>query len=934
MPPLVAAAVIALVEVGFTFATAIAITSAITTFAIGQLISAGIGLITASSGRKAGGTSVDRLADLSRFLTQSSVESHKIIYGTSRIAGNISFRGFSDSGEQKHTGGSFSTDTRTNLFQHLIVTLAGHESDSIPEIYLDGQLCTIDADGYVTNSDYTFGDIYGVRIIKHLGSPTQTADAKLVSEYADWTSDHRLRGITYIYIRFRMENFSDNIPTVNSVVKGAKVYDPRTATTAWSDNWALCCLDYLLNSQYGFGADISTEIDTTSFNAAANISDETVNILPSGTQKRYTANGIIDTAGILVDNLQSLISGGAGAIVYEQGRFKCFAAAYDTPAVPIDDSWFIGDLEILTRKPRTDLFNTVKGVFIDPAKDWAATDFPEITNATYQTQDGGEKIVSNIQLPFTTDIQRAQRIAKIILEKGRQGITATLNLNLKALPISVFDNVYITNTTLGWSSKVFRVLSWGVNPEGGVTITVQEESSASYDWASGEATVTDPAPDTNLPSPFIVPDITGLVLTSGTSTLYIREDGTVMSRIKATWDAISNPYVQFNGKVEIQYKPSANSEWEKNGYVGGGEIFDFILDVQDGEEYDVQVRAVNSFGNVSGWTTSLNHTVVGKTAPPSDVATFTIFQNFGALIFKWGFVSDIDLGGYEIRFSTNLTADWDSMIALTVVNAGTELTSLALPPAIYKLCIKARDTSANYSLNETCQIIEVTNNNDIIAEVSHYSAWLATKTNYFLDPLKGWLMPNDQDPATGNDFVVFDTFILNPYSTYSYEYIEIDIGLDNPVRLYSSLTYEAGVGMTGTPDIFQQIDYKTSSGSYDGYEDASNLGIVNARYAKYKFIQNYVSGDPVCYITEYKNVADAQERTESDNNVTIAIGGTAIVYDTPFVQIPSAGATAIGGSSLIAVISSPTTSGFTVKVYNTVTGADVGGTINWDATGV
>lgn len=932
MPPVIAAATIALVEVGFSFATAIAITGAIASFAVSQIVSYGIGLLTSSKARQSTGANVDRLADLSRFLTQSAIETHKIIYGKTRIAGNISFRGFSNTGETKSTTGTIGSLTSNNAFQHMIIALAGHECDSITEIYADDLLLTIDADGYVTNSEYTFNNTYAIRINKHYGSPTQTVDTDLQTEYPDWDSDHRLRGICYIYVRFRMEFFTDSLPNISSVVKGAKVYDPRTATTAWSDNWALCVLDYLTNTQYGFGADISTEIDTTSFNAAANLSDESVSILPSGSQSRYTANGVLDTGAILVDNLQALVSGGAGAVIYEQGKFKCFGASYDTPTITIDDSWFSGDIELLTRKPRTELYNAVKGTMIDPNKLYAATDFPEVTNATYQTEDGGEKIVNNIELPFTNDVQRAQRIAKIILEKGRQGITATLNLNLKALQISVWDNIYITNSTLGWSSKVFKVLSWSFNSDGGITIQVQEEASGSYSWSSAEATVTDTAPDTNLPSPSVVPALTNLVLTSGTSTLYLRNDGTVFSRIKATWDASASPYVQFNGQIEVQYKQSAASVWEKNNYVGGSETFDFILDVQDGQEYDVRIRAINSLGFPSDWTYSNNHTVVGKTAPPTDVASLVGFQNGGAIILRWGKVDDADLEGYEVRYGS-AGASWDSLFKLTEVNAGTEITSLAVPPANYDFCLKSVDTSGNYSTNAICINLDVANNNDVVVESLNAPLWSGTKTNMLRNPLTSCLVPDDQNLATGNNFDVFDNFVMNPYSTYSYEYSQLDVGIDAIVRIYSNATYAAGAGETDPLDIVQQIDYKTSAGSYDGYEDVNLVGTVNARYAKFKFIMNWTASNGLAYFSEFDNIIDAQERQESGANVAISVGGTTITYATPFIAIPSVNATVVGATGLYAVITSLTTSSFIVKVYNS-SGTDVGGTINWSAIGV
>ena len=69
---------------------------------------------------------------------------------------------------------------------------------------------------------------------------------------------------------------------VTAVIKGKKVYDPRTSTTAWSDNPALCCMrDYLTSGKegtnttiynYGLSEDIES-VDDDLVTIAANVCD-------------------------------------------------------------------------------------------------------------------------------------------------------------------------------------------------------------------------------------------------------------------------------------------------------------------------------------------------------------------------------------------------------------------------------------------------------------------------------------------------------------------------------------------------------------------------------------------------------------------------------------------------------------------------------------
>lgn len=115
-----------------------------------------------------------------------------------------------------------------------------------------------------------------VRVKKHLGGASDPADASLISEVPDkWTANHVLRGFTYTVIRFdlRQAEFQNGLPDINVLMKGRKLYDPRTGITAWSQNPALAIYDYLTSPMCGVNpADISLSHIIT----AANVCDEQV----------------------------------------------------------------------------------------------------------------------------------------------------------------------------------------------------------------------------------------------------------------------------------------------------------------------------------------------------------------------------------------------------------------------------------------------------------------------------------------------------------------------------------------------------------------------------------------------------------------------------------------------------------------------------------
>jgi hypothetical protein len=109
----------------------------------------------------------------------------------------------------------------------------------------------------------------------HHGASSQTADPMLrASIPTEWTTNHKLNGICYIAAAFDYDKkgMYKGVPQITVQVKGKKVYDPRTDTTAWSSNPALCFLDYIQNDEYGKGL-ATSQINMTTISAAANICD-------------------------------------------------------------------------------------------------------------------------------------------------------------------------------------------------------------------------------------------------------------------------------------------------------------------------------------------------------------------------------------------------------------------------------------------------------------------------------------------------------------------------------------------------------------------------------------------------------------------------------------------------------------------------------------
>lgn len=357
---------------------------------------------------------------------------------------------------------------------------------------------------------------------------------------------------------------------------------------------------------------------------------------------RYTASGVFTLDSQPPGVVEDLLTAMMGARPYAQGVYRILAGVYESPTKTVDEDYLAGPIDVTPFTPRRELYNAVRGTFVDPQQLWVPTDFPLLTNAAYEGADGGERIYRDIELPFTTDATRAQRLASIALLKSRQAVTAVLPCNWKALEIALWEVINVTIDQLGWSSKVFRVVDITYPDDGGAVLTVQEESSTSYSWSAGDAVAYDPAPNTGLPNPFTVTAPTSLAVTT-TKVLTVANDE--LAYIDFSW-ASSDQYVNSGGAFEGQHKASADATWLENWEVAGNKTTMRIGPLQLGVNYDVRVRGRNYIGALSNWS-ALTGFTLGATGSGA-----TVQLDYGE--YSDPVVLAIDYGSYGESVTTSL----------------------------------------------------------------------------------------------------------------------------------------------------------------------------------------------------------------------------------------------------------------------------------------
>jgi hypothetical protein len=516
-----------------------------------------------------------------------------------------------------------------------------------------------------------------VRVKVHLGQAGQVADSDLVAESGGrWTSADVGTGITYIY--FRLEYDVDifgqiGVPEPTALWRGKKLFDPRSSTTVWSDNWALSVRDWLRDTVHGLGC-TAAEVPDSEINTAANIADEAVTLYNTGSvnvtngsaavvgagtawlskayagltfrvggvdytvatvtsetgltlttnytgstlagqvyelrQKRYTVNGTLGTENSPLANLKRLLQAGAGTATWVQGRWLVRAGAYLTPTTTISEDYLgTGAVEIVPRASRRDQCNRVSGTYLDAASLYAEKQYPPQVNLTYKAADGGQELTREASFWGVTDSYRAQRLAKIELERSRQAMQVVLNCNHRAYDYAPSDTANVSLARYGWGPKVFEVRSRKFTPGVGITYAVKETASTVFQWNLGDATLYNAAGATSLPNPFATPALLGsLAVDSGASVNQLIN--TALSvRGLVTWTQSSDIFVRAGGRIEVEWKLWNDTDWQKAAPVAGDSTSTYISPLTPRSVTLVRVRPVNAAGRAGPYTT-IAHTVV------------------------------------------------------------------------------------------------------------------------------------------------------------------------------------------------------------------------------------------------------------------------------------------------------------------------------------
>ncbi|EJL77364.1 hypothetical protein PMI15_04686 [Polaromonas sp. CF318] len=543
-------------------------------------------------------------------------------------------------------------------------------------------------------------------IKKYLGAPGQTAAPELIAAAAQagiptaWDATRKGTGICYLTCVVEADfNVLGQIgiPNLSAVTRGAKAYDPRTGLTAWTQNPPV--LARWFNVDSGFAPKtLSSEINADELLASANVSDEAVSFSATEVGARYTCNGQLTCAATPLDNFNHILDAMDGDAVWISGQWQIVAGYYKEPTLDIDeDTLDSAAISILPRTAKRDLFNGIKGQFVDASNGYIRTGYGLITSDFYKAQDGDESLPAEANFELVNDSRRCQMIAWQRLTRARQPLTLQLGTTLKGYDSAPLQTINVNLRRPGYVNKVFTNLR-REHDKNTLTYTLQETGPEVWEWDYSKASAAVDLPNSSLPDAITIPVVTDVVAESGTNVLQRLGDGTIISRVRLSWAAVTNIYVLNGGKIEWQHKSAADTsdDWEVLPPSRGEDVEAFTGALVDGDVRLFRGRCVTMLGRKGDWCPLVVHRVVGKTAPPSDVLFFTI----NGTSLAWSAVTDVDLAGYQVRFNYSQNRAWGTATPLHIgLVTESPWTPEILPPGQVTLLIKAIDTSGNESAN-------------------------------------------------------------------------------------------------------------------------------------------------------------------------------------------------------------------------------------------
>ncbi|MAT70358.1 MAG: hypothetical protein CMJ58_12635 [Planctomycetaceae bacterium] len=318
----------------------------------------------------------------------------------------------------------------------------------------------IDAIEMVQINDIDASTITGVTVTNYLGTPTQGVDATLSSAIVAYNDSMRFdagngwRGIAYVVLRITDTADVGGWPRMRATIRGRKVYDPRTDTTVYSDNTALCTADLISDLDYGLGLTATN---------VADVADWCDSLLSDGTTKLSRIALVLDNPRpILPDWLDLLSSYGEFYWIHEGADIKLVRdSSVDLSATPIEREWIAGTLSV-RHEDTADAPRSVDVMYTVPRTD----SLPWATDSVRRELAGGAVTPTTLKMEGIFSAVEADNKALAKLNRMQSRVTISCDVPDRGITYQVGDVIRLDSPARGITELPMRVLEVGMSGPG------------------------------------------------------------------------------------------------------------------------------------------------------------------------------------------------------------------------------------------------------------------------------------------------------------------------------------------------------------------------------------------------------------------------------------------------------------------------------------
>ncbi len=473
------------------------------------------------------------------------------------------------------------------------------EIDAILQHIIDDKVVTVAGDGDVVGND-------NARLFWRMGEDDQEAYSQLLSELPEiWTEDHQGNGFPHVLMimnQGEIANISENWPNgintrYSQVQQSARVYDPRTDTTAFSENAALNTR-YFMTSPYGMGLEESFFDNAVDYwTTAADISDGDVPLAAGGTEKRWTISNTWSLSERPSDVLDRFLQAFDGEIFATPDLgIGVRAGGWIEPTVTLDETAITSVSSIRKGGDALSRINTVKATFTSRTHRFEEVEADAWIDDEAVAEDG--EVSDDLTLFPVHSHGQCRRLMKIHHRRKNPDWQMTVTTNLKGLAVlgERFINIRLSLPTVDTSFEITSVPAYIVDPETNALLGLQFEVSAmtaeAWEWdAETEEGRTPVVPEDYDYEPPPPSEPAGFLVEAFTKTV----GGIALPYLRISAD---DPGV--DRRTEFQVSTNDGASWTTLAHDADVDEAEFGP-IEDGNVPLCRAQVVTTGGQASGW---------------------------------------------------------------------------------------------------------------------------------------------------------------------------------------------------------------------------------------------------------------------------------------------------------------------------------------------